>query len=265
MKGVGPGHKNIPRPTNFYVEVSKGRVPGHSMIHKFGHGSIGTTTTPICNSGVYQTPLAEVALEVLSDDAGDTLTGLGARTVFVEGLAFDGSIVTQTIPLNGLVAVPIPIPLWRLYRWWVLTSGTYATTSLGSHIGALTIQGLGGGDVWSIIDLDPHPHGQSEIGWYTIPKGFTGSLITMAIVIDSTKSADIMFLHRENANIVTAPFSPMRLVIQAVGATGLMQTVAKSPKNDFHEFADLGAVAKVSSGTAKIATNFELLLIEDGY
>ena len=264
-KGVGQGHLPIKRPNDFLIEVAKGKVPGHSVIHKFGHAIVGTTITPICFGGVYPTPTIETSLEVLSDSVNDTADGTGARTVFFEGLALDGSVVTQIVSMNGTTAVPLPTGLFRLYRWFVETSGTYATTVVGSHAGTLIVRVAGGGALWSQIDITPFAHGQSEIGWYTVPAGHRAYVFLQEINVDSTKTADIIFVRREGANIVEAPFSPMRAVAQYVGVAGSNPSDSNAPNNGFDAFADIGYMGLVSQSTASISVAYEILLIQDGY
>ena len=42
---------------DFYAEVAKGKVAGHTIVHKFGHNdTVGTTYEPITATGVYNTP-----------------------------------------------------------------------------------------------------------------------------------------------------------------------------------------------------------------
>jgi hypothetical protein len=265
MKGVGPGHRAIQKSSDFLIEVAKGKVPGHSIVHKFGHAEVGTTMTPICHGGIYPTPTAEVSLEVLSDDPLDTFLGTGARTIFFEGLALDGSIVTQSVEMNGTTAVPLPTDLFRLYRWFVETSGTYATTAVGSHAGAITVRVAGGGATWSALDLTPFPHGQSEIGWYTVPLGHRAYVFLQEINVDTTKTADLVFVRREGANIVVAPFSPMRVVAQYVGIAGSNPSDSNAPQNSFEAFSDIGYMGKVASSTASVSVAYEILLVEDGF
>ena len=266
-QGGQPGWQGTAgNPSKFLTEVAKGNVPGHSIIHKFGHADVGTTMVPITHSLVYQTPTTAIALEVVSDDADDTSAGAGARTVLIEGLALDGSIVTQTVALNGLTAVSIPTPLWRLYRWQVATSGVYATTAVGSHQGTLTIRVASAGATWSILDVLPTHHSQSEIGWYTVPNNFRAYILSMEVTVDSTKAVDIMVLRRENADTVSAPFSALRLITQAVGVAGYLSLgQSLSPHNSFGEMCDIGFMAKVASSTAEVTCHFEILLIADGY
>ena len=252
-------------PEQFLAEVAKGNIPGHSIVHKFGHANVGTTFVPLCNSTVYQTPTTAIALEIVSSDADDTSAGVGAQTVFIEGLALDGSIVTQTVALNGLTAVAIPTPLWRLYRWYVATSGVYATTGTGSHQGTLTIRVASAGATWSTISAAGYPHGQSEIGWYTVPSGFRAYIFAVQIKVDSIKSVDIMFLHRLDADDVTTPFLPMRLINEFIGVSGSGTLNTAAPVGSFAEFTDIGFLGKVTSSTGDISVDFEILLIADGY
>ena len=60
----------------FLIEVSKGNVPGHSIIHKYGgNEALSTTIAPICNGGFYRTPppSSTVTLEAVSTDANDAI------------------------------------------------------------------------------------------------------------------------------------------------------------------------------------------------
>ncbi len=252
-------------PDDFLVEVAKGNVPGHSVLHKFGHADVATTYVAITNALTYQTPITAVALEVLSSDADDTSAGVGAQTVYIEGLALDGSIVQQTVALNGLTAVSIPTPLWRLYRWYVASSGVYATTATASHQGTITIRVASAGATWSTLDLDGYGRGQSEIGWYTVPAGKRAFIFAAQIKVDSIKSVDVMLMQRQGANDVTTPFTPIRLVNEFIGVSGSGTQITASPTGAYPAFTDIGFLGKVTAGTGDITVDFEILLIDDGY
>jgi hypothetical protein len=252
-------------PADFFIEVTKGNVPGHSVIHRFGHANIGTTFTPVTHSTVYQTPTAAVALEIVSADADDTSAGAGARTVWIQGLDINGDFVTQTVALNGLTAVAIPTSLWRLLDWQVVTTGTYGTTAIGSHQGTLTIRVASAGATWSLLEATPFPSGKSEISWYTVPNGYRAYLFFQSIDVDSTKAADVIFLERPDADIVTAPFSAMYEVAEFVGIAGIGTADNNFPVNGLEAMTDFGYIAKVTSGTADVSVEYEILLIKDGY
>ena len=74
---------------DFLIEVSKGNIAGHSLVHKFGKNEdVGATFEPLTIGGVYQTlqPAAATTLRVKAGNANDTAAGTGAREVTVQGL-----------------------------------------------------------------------------------------------------------------------------------------------------------------------------------
>lgn len=257
------GTKSLP--ANFLIEVAKGHVPGHSLVHKFGKGTVGTTLVPITNSLVYQTPTAAVALEFVSSDTNDTAAGTGAREITVQGLNSEWELITQVIATNGTTAVPIPTSLTRLFRWFVSASGTYATATANSHAGTLTVRVASAGATWSTIGILPRPIGQSQISCYTVPDGFRAFVFLQEIRVDSTKSADVIFLARDNADDVTAPFPAMRMVANFIGISGIATADPNAPRNGFVAPADLMFMGKIASGTADIVVDFEILLVAEGY
>lgn len=266
MKGVGPGHRAIQRSSDFLVEVVKGNVPGHSLIHVFGKADVGTTFVPIASSLKYPTPTTATALEVISDDANDTALGSGAREITVVGLDSTWNEITQIVPTSGLVGSPVPIDMLRVYGWWVSASGTYATSEQGSHAGTITIQEAVGGALWFNGIVTPYPKGQSEIAGYTVPVGFRALIYIESIVADTNKSVDVMFLKRVDADQMTAPFSAMRVVKDYVGVSShAVGADQNAPIDTFPAKTDLIFMAKVTNGTASVSVDYELLLIKDGY
>jgi hypothetical protein len=253
-------------PTDFLIEVAKGNVPGHSVTHRFGHNTVGTTLTPLTHSGVYQTPTAAVALEIVSSDADDKfIAGDGARTVSITGLLLDGSIVTQVIELTGLTPVSIPIPLWRLLDWEVATTGTYGTTAVGGHQGTLTIRVASAGATWSTLGVSAFASGRSEISWYTVPAGFRAYLFFQSIDIAALTPADVYFMRRLDANIVAAPFTPMVELAEWSGILSGGEGDSNFPVDGLPAFTDMGYMGEVGTGTASISVSYEIMLVKDGY
>ncbi len=254
-------------PEEFFFQVAKGTVPGHTYFHKFGKGNVGTTMVPVASSLKYPTPTTATTLEVVSTDADDTSAGAGARTVTIQGLDGNWDLITQTVAMNGLTPVPFPTDMMRVFRWWVATSGVYATSALGSHQGTITIQTSPGAVLWFNGTVDPYPKGQSEIAGYSVPDGFTAYIFLHNIAVDSTKAVDIIFVRRLNADTIAAPFSPMRAVTEYVSVTGALQPGAKNiPINSgFPARTDLLWLGKVASGTASISILYDVLLVADGY
>lgn len=245
--------------------VSVGEIPGWETIHKFGAATVGTTIVPIAQSLVYQTPITAQALEFVSSSANDTAAGSGARSVTIIGLDSNWAEVSQTINTNGLTAVPLTTNLTRLYRWYVETSGSYATQSTGSHAGILTIRGASTGPTWSTIPVTPFPRGQSQIGAYTIAANHTAWLISKNVYIDSTKTVDLYFFRREYADTTSAPYSAMKVVSERVGTSGQLPSNFVSLKDGFRGACDVGFMGVVSASTAALSVEFELLVRDDSY
>jgi hypothetical protein len=92
-------------PADFYLEVHKGNVTGHSIIHKFGHNTaIPTTYTPVTSIGSYPTPQVSGATTLrikAGGDANDTAAGTGAREITLIGVDETGAEVTETLATAG--------------------------------------------------------------------------------------------------------------------------------------------------------------------
>jgi hypothetical protein len=248
-------------PKPWYLRVAEGEIPGYSLIHKFGAGTLTTTMSPITNAGTYQTPSTVQALEVVSDNANDTAAGTGAQEVTLIGLDSSWNEVTVVKELNGTTAVALGANRFRMYRWYVSRSGVYADESTGSHAGILTLQGTGGGTVWDTMPVTPFPVGQSQIGVVTIPDGYEGRLLSKNIFVDSSKTADIYFFKREHTDDVTTPFSgTMRLVEREVGISGGYALTTVAPKGPFTGPCDVGFMGVMSVGTSECSVEFEMLL-----
>lgn len=249
-----------------YLEIAKGRVPGHSIVHKFGAGALDNSIKPISNDNTYPTPTAAVNLEFLSSSATDNASGIGAREITIDGIDENWNEVIQTLVTNGTTPVALSTPLLRLFRWFVSSSGTYATELVGSHQGTLTIRVASAGAVWSTIGMTPWSVGQSQIGIYTIPIGKTAFMISKNIFVDSVKAADVYFFQRKFADDVTVPFSgTMRLFQREIGVSGGYNLTSMAPKGPFVGPCDIGFMGVVAAGTADVSVEFELLLIENQY
>ena len=255
------------RVSDFGVDIAKGEVPGHSVIQKFGRNSaVSSTFVPICLSGFYRTPTSNTALEVVSTDVDDTFLGAGARTIYYEGLQNSGGnlvVVSDVVELDGTTAVALPDQLIRLYRWYVASSGTYASQSAGSHQGDLTIQESGGGAVWSKIENNGFPRAQSQIGAYTVPSGYTAYVSKISYSVESDKEADILMFKREGVLNTSAPYNAMTLVTEINSATGNYTVEYRTPLK-FEEETDFGFLGKLKANTGPMTVDFEIKLVENG-
>lgn len=253
---------------DFYLEVAKGNVAGHSIINKFGRNPlVGITLAHVSVSGQYQTPTTPQSLEILSASANDTSAGTGGRKVMVEGLDGNFDIQTEIVTLNGLTAVLLTKQFMRVTRTYVYESGSYVTVSTPSHVGKITLRGVGAGATWVIIDTVEGTDtgfgmGQSQIGSYTIPRGYTAYLLSKTFSTETAKPTSLYFFKRENADDVTVPYSGiMRLFEQNDGIQAPFHIEGKSSLQTIPEMSEVGFFAKVATGTASVSVEFQIMLV----
>jgi len=250
---------------NFLDEITLGNVEGAFMVHKFGaNDNVGTTLTPISLSGNYQTPTTAAALEILSSNANDNSAGTGARTVRIFGLNSSGDEITEDVSLSGTTPVALSNSYLRLYRAYVLESGSYATQTTPSQLGTITIRGAGAGATWSTISVigGGFGVGQTEIGVYTVPRGYNCWLLRKVMSINSNKVANLYFFQRQNITDTTAPYSTMRLVEKHIGIANTFELVSRSAVSKFPELTDIGFMGNTDTGTAEVSVEFELVCLD---
>lgn len=253
--------------TDFLIEVAKGKVPGHSLVHKFGRNTaVGTSFVPITLGGVYQTPQAAsaTALRVKSGgDANDTAAGSGAREVTLEGLDETGAYVSEAVATAGASASSATSATFiRLYRAKVTASGTYATATAGSHSDDVVIENSAGGTDWATISATGFPRGTTEIGAYSVASGVTAYVLHASAYTDSNKTTELLFFQRTGILEAAAPYSTMRVLADERLEGGMSEITLRSPI-PIQGPADIGFMAEVNTGTAEVDVDFELLLVND--
>lgn len=250
----------------FMLEVAKGNVPGHSLVHKFGRNSaVGTTLVPVSSGAVYQTPTAAASLEIVSSSSADSAAGAGARSVYIEGLDANFAVQSETVNMSGATPVALANTYLRVYRAYVTSSGSYANATTPSQVGTITLRVASAGATWlTLPTIDTSfGAGQSNIGAYTVPAGKTAYILSQSMSVDSTKTANLYFFQRTNADDVTTPYSgAMRVQNVYVGIAGPVSFTHRTAES-YPAKTDIGWLAKVSSGTADVSVEFELLLVDN--
>lgn len=247
--------------------VTAGDISGVSIVHKFGrNAAVGTTFVPVAFGGVYQTPQygSATTLRIAAGgNANDTAAGTGAREITLQGLDENGNLVSEAVATAGASASSATTTTFsRLFRFYVSASGTYATASAGSHAGSIVVENGAGGTTWGTISATGFPMGQSEIACYTVPAGKVGYITEFDLITDATKPTDIILFKRENANETAAPYSRMSKVLSTDNLTVAFQQTHINPLGPFPAHTDIGFMAKVASGTASVAADFEIVLID---
>lgn len=261
----------LTRPSWTWLDVARGLAVGLSDVKKFGRcKTVGTSFTPVCNGGYYRTPQVSgaTALRVKAGgSANDTAAGTGARKIYLIGLDENFGLASDTLITAGASASsPSTVTFIRLFRSYVLESGTYASAGVGSHSAAIVIENAAGTEEWCTIDATNFAKGQSEIGAYTVPAGYTGYVKLRNYSVDSGKTVELIFFAREGADETAAPYSAMR--VQSVN-TGMIGGSVQPfgtvdvPFGSYVGPTDIGFMARVSSGTAEVSVEFEVILVEN--
>lgn len=252
-----------PLSLDFIHRIMLGEVSGWSYVHKFGAADdVGTTLTPIATAGVYPTPTSATSLEILSSSADDTSSsGSGARSVTIIGLDENWLEQSETVNLNGQTAVPLANTYLRVYRMFVASSGTYASSTGGSHAGTITLRVASGGATWATIGtVGSFPIGQTQIAAYTIPAGKRAWVLSRHVTVETSKSAQYVFFQRPNADTVSAPYSAMRAIEINRGVISSDGRDFNPPVGPFVGPCDIGFMGAATSTTAGITIDFELII-----
>jgi hypothetical protein len=238
----------------FYLAVQQGKVPGYSMVNKFGYNpSIGSGSfETIWETGDnYPYQSTAVTVDVVSDDTNDDVAGTGARTLRIQGLDGSYNFAEETVDMDGTTTVTTTQTFLRVFRMSVETAG-----SSGNNEGTITVTYTGGSDVAATIS---EGNGQTLMTLYTIPAGYTGYLLSMNISSGKDQEMDFKFIQRinegSNGGFQTKQFLNVR---------GGQTTVIFNAINVIPEKSDIYVSGKASS-TSSSSASFDLLLVQDGY
>lgn len=259
----------LARPNIDWLDISRGLDKKTTSLRRYGRNSlVDGTFVPISLGGIYRTPQTATTLRIKAGgNASDTFNGSGARKLLLEGLDENFLEVTDTLITNGASASsPTTKTFTRLFEVRVLESGTYATSTAGSHAGSITIENGAGGTNWATIDATTFPKGRTEIGAYSIPLNKKGVVLLKSVSVDSGKTIDFVFFSRSGINKTIAPYDAMvaQSAISGVASNGIMSFGASStPLAVFDGGTDIGFMATFSNGTASVSVEFEIFLIDE--
>lgn len=251
----------------FGIRVGNGEISGYECIDKFGHNpAVGATPVPISSGGLWPTPqvAAATTLRIKAGNANDTAAGSGARSVTIEGLTATGVKVTETLITAGASAGAVSVNSYiRLYRAYVTSSGTYAAVGAESHAADIVIENSAGTEDWIVVPKIDIAFGQSMVSLFTVPLGKKAFITSMTYGIDATKLPDLFVFQRQNILETAAPYTAQRIVRTWEGVEGHSGQLLKEPLGPFPALTDLGAMAVISSGTAKVSMTLTLVVMDD--
>lgn len=157
---------------DFRIEVARNNVSGVKYVNKYGlNEDIDTTTAPEDlwdGGGLWVPPTTARVHEITSTDAADTSAGTGARTIQVEGLNADWEEVNEVVTMNGVTPVDTAHSYQRVFRMYVLTSGTGDTNA-----GNISATAKTDATVTATITAG---YGQTFMAVWTVPANHTAYL-----------------------------------------------------------------------------------------
>ncbi len=246
---------------DFLIEVQKGAISGHSIIHKFGRNSdVPNGTFEGVNelSTLFPHPSAATTVRIKAGgDAADDSGGNGARTITVEGLNDTGAADSEVITTNGVNAsTATSKSFWRVFRMFVSTCGTYSAANTAD---IMLERSAGSLDLINIIAAQ----GQSEFALYSIPLGTTGYLLGIDVEADAAKAADFRVCTRENLTDTSAPVSPILVKFYFDGVLGQDDHKGRAPMLVLPALTDIWIDAEGGGAATEVSADFEILLVDD--
>jgi hypothetical protein len=250
------------RPRDFLVEVSEGKIPGYSIVHKFGRNDAVPNgswemISLLSGAALFLGEAKTVQIQA-GGNAADTAAGAGAREVMVQGIASDLTETSEAIVTDGINAsVPTTVLFWRIYRAWVSACGTYGA----ANTGAITIESGGFGPI-DLIKIGVE-EGQSQFAGYTTPAGKHGHLLSAHVTVDAAKAADVRVYTRQNITDTVAPMSARRLRFYWDGIINEFTYKPVAPELSLPPLTDIWFEAEGGGAGTEVSADFELLLADD--
>lgn len=193
------GNKPRVSATPYLYDIVKGNVAGHVALHKFGRNqAVGAADEIIWTpggTGHYPYNATACPLNIVSTDLDDTGSGIGARTVSIEGLDAAGSSYIETITMNGDIPVLTTGSYLRVFRAKVLTAGASVENE-----GLINIRDIAGGSIMAQIDTGQN---QAEMAMWTVPAGSTFYMVHLWASESATKTTRIILMARPQGRCST--------------------------------------------------------------
>lgn len=228
----------------YYLQVSRGLVPGHKRVFKFGYNNLiqNIEETIWEVGGIYQYPSSAVPMTVTSS-SGATDNGV---EVTVQGLDASYNELSENVTLAGLGTATTSGSFLRVYRAFVA----------GSTAPAGTITITNGGTTYAYVNSD----NQSLMSLWTVPAGYTAYLFQY----------DVTAFTEQNNKIAT-----IRMVTRELNGVFRTQHIFDTFQSSFHQEVvaplpipektdiEFRAIASSSNADLKVAAAFDIIYIEN--
>lgn len=241
--------------TDFFFEVAKGAVAGHTPVNLIGHDSaIGTSIATVGNNlGELQTYSTSADIDsISSSDATDL------HNITIEGLDINyRPVAAQIVTLNGQNRVAIPTPLFRIQRIYNATA-TPTAGALWVYVNTAITAGKPD-DLKqirkSIHRVSTESNEISTSSSYTVPAGKSGLVVFGKTTVSEAKAMELTFWARNEGGLFSIAH---HIDIKNNNYDYLFKLPAKVP-----EKTDFEVRASVDVGTAEVSTAYDIILVDN--
>lgn len=248
---------------DFYLEVQKGRIPGHSIVHKFGRNTAVANATwegvhPLGGLFVFLSAATTMRVKAGGNSA-DTAAGAGAQVVTLEGMDGLGARITEDLFLDGATAsAATSLTFLRTDRTYVADgrAGAYG----GANIGTVVIEDAAGNN--DMIEIEAG-EGQSQYCAYSVPIGKKGYVMEIRVQADSQKPADFRVFTRERILDAATPFGATRVKMHFDGVVGQETEQGSSPLLVLPALTDIWIEAEGDGAQTEVSADMEILLVDN--
>lgn len=153
----------------FELQVARGQIMGHSSVIIFGYNpDLDTSEESVWpDGGLVPHPTVASVLSIASASASDDSAGVGARTVYIQGLDGSYNTVSETVTLDGTNAVSTTNSYLYVNQFTVTSVG-----STGHNVGEITAK-VGA----TLYDLIAATYNNRTTAHYCVPAGYTGYIV----------------------------------------------------------------------------------------
>lgn len=247
-------------------QIKRGEVPGYTYRRRHAFTPEASTvyyaTVWVFNPPTtYRFLSSAQVLQVSSSSVNDTGAGVGARTVFVDGLDANYNFASETVTLNGQTAVNTVNSYLRVNHISVFEFGALMHNDGSIYVGSGIVSGGVNDNPQAIIRAKLV---YSETGVITVPLGYTMIMYGNDYVIGTGKQASVRVVTRNTADAPFREASRVDLLGDRVDLDSL-NTGLDNTTLFFPEKADVIIQAIAETGKTAVSVDSNIILVDNKY
>ena len=267
--------KDVANKTDYFLEVSKGNIPGHTAVGKFGEAPSGIQTSPTDiwsradttpTQQIWLAPTAANTHTIKSDSAADVSGGTGTTSVTVFYLPdWDTAEASVTVTGDINTGVSMGVSCVMINRMVALPQST--STGPGPNKGTITATAAAPSATTITSAILPE-EGQTEQAIYGFPSGYKVYIDRWSGGIDKSTgaaaSADFQIRFNPNPDVQTLAFIRKRdSSVQSTGTSKFENRYKHDNQLTGPGIVKIQAIA--SAADVDGYSEFDLILVKDGF